>query len=135
MPAVVIGRRSERNQGRTGVSAIDAWGCEAIRTELWGMPPIAGTGPSPQPETHLTLAMMASKAGPTNEDYEKAARLGLPSLNENQDPDSIMEQLAAMHPRNNTFPAEVLLELAAEAISESGASQDEPTQYEGLRDR
>ena len=79
--------------------------------------------------------MMASKAGPTNEDYETAARLGLLSLNENQDPDSIMEQLAAVHPRNNTFPAEVLLELAADAISESGASQDEPTQYEGIRDR
>ena len=47
----------------------------------------------------------------------------------------IMAQLAAMHPRNNTFPAEVLLELAAEAIAESGASPAEPIQYEGMRDR
>jgi uncharacterized protein (TIGR03086 family) len=31
--------------------------------------------------------------------------------------ESIMEQLAALHPHNNTFPAEVLLELAAEAIA------------------
>ena len=31
-----------------------------------------------------------------------------------------MERLAGLHPRNNTFPAEVLLELAAEAIAESG---------------
>jgi hypothetical protein len=46
-----------------------------------------------------------------------------------------MEQLAALHPRNNTFPAEVLLELAAEAIAESGASPGEPIQYEGMRDR
>jgi hypothetical protein len=27
-----------------------------------------------------------------------------------------MARLAALHPRNNTFPAEVLLELAGEAI-------------------
>ena len=46
-----------------------------------------------------------------------------------------MEQLAALHPRHNTFPDEVLLGLAAEAIAESGASPDEPIQYEGMRDR
>jgi hypothetical protein len=78
---------------------------------------------------------MASKAGPTNEDYANAARLGLLGLNTDQDGDSIMEQLVALHPPNDTFPAEVLLELAAEAISESGSSQAEPTQYEGMRDR
>ena len=46
-----------------------------------------------------------------------------------------MEQLLALHPPNNTFPAEVLLELAAEAITESGASMTEPIQFEGVRDR
>ena len=41
--------------------------------------------------------------------------------------DSIMGQLAALHPRNNTLPAEVpLLELAAEVIEESGTSPAEP---------
>jgi hypothetical protein len=43
--------------------------------------------------------------------------------------------MAALHPRNNMFPAEVLLELASEAIAVSGASPAEPTQYGGLRDR
>ena len=52
-----------------------------------------------------------------------------------RDSDSPMEQLAALHPRDDTFPAEVLLALAAQAIGESGASQAEPTQYEGMRDR
>ena len=52
-----------------------------------------------------------------------------------QDAESIMEGLAELHPRNNTFPAEVLLELAAEAIAESGTSPTEPNQYEGMRDR
>jgi hypothetical protein len=78
---------------------------------------------------------MARKAGPTDEDYEDAARLGLLGLMAGQHSDSTMEQLDALHPRNDTFPAEVLLELAAEAIAESGASPAEPIQYEGMRDR
>jgi|SRR5271157_3863413 len=82
-----------------------------------------------------SVGAMARKAGPTDEDYENAARLGLLALIANEDADSIMEQLEALHPRNNTFPAEVLLELAAEAIEESGASPAEPILYEGMRDR
>jgi len=80
---------------------------------------------------------MARKAGPSDEDYDRAARLGLLGLTagEEADVDSILEQLAAMHSRNNTFPAEVLLELAAEAIEESGASPADPIQYEGMRAR
>jgi len=78
---------------------------------------------------------MARKAGPADEDYVSAARLGLLGLMAGQHSDTIMEQLEALHPRNNTFPAEVLLELAAEAIEESGASPTEPIQYEGMRDR
>jgi hypothetical protein len=74
---------------------------------------------------------MARKAGLTDEDYESGA-LGLMV---DQDSDSIMEQLLALHPRNNTFPAEVLIELAAEAIEESGASPVDPIQYVGTRDR
>jgi hypothetical protein len=41
----------------------------------------------------------------------------------------------ALNPRSDTFPAEVLLELAAEAIAESGALPTEPIQYEGTRNR
>jgi hypothetical protein len=76
---------------------------------------------------------MARKAGPSDEDYGSAARLGLLGVTrgEDADVDSIMEQLAVLHPRNNTFPAEVLLELAAEAIEESGASLADPINYQG----
>ena len=82
-----------------------------------------------------SVRTMARKAGPADEDYVSAARLGLLGLMAGQHSDTIMEQLEALHPRNNTFPAEVLLELAAEAIEESGASPAEPIQYEGMRDR
>ena len=80
---------------------------------------------------------MARKSGPTDENYDDAVRLGLVGLtaDEGSDVDSVVEQLAALQLRNNTFPAEVLLELAAEAIEESGASPEDPINYEGMRDR
>ena len=61
---------------------------------------------------------MAASAGPFQDDYDDAARLGLLGLTAGQELDSIMERMAELHPRNNTFPAEILLELAAEAIAE-----------------
>ena len=81
------------------------------------------------------LVDLALGPGPTDEDYDSAARLGLPGLIPDRDADSIMEQPTALHPRNDTFPAEVLLELAAEAIEESGASPADPLHYEGMSDR
>jgi hypothetical protein len=78
---------------------------------------------------------MPRSTGPSDEDYDTATRLGLLSLTANSDLDAIMGRLADLHPRNNTFPAEVLLELAAEAIGESGASPAERIEYEGIRDR
>jgi hypothetical protein len=80
---------------------------------------------------------MARKSGPSDDDHDNAARLGLLGLTavEGSDVDSIMEQLAALQPRDNTFPAEVLLELAAKAIEESGASPADPINCEGMRTR
>jgi hypothetical protein len=81
------------------------------------------------------VSTMASGNRPSDQDYDDAVRLGLLGVTSGPAPDSIMVQLAALHPRNNTFPAEVLLELAAEAIAESGASPADPIRYEGMRDR
>jgi hypothetical protein len=44
-------------------------------------------------------------------------------------------QLAPLHPRHDTFLAEVLLDLAAEAVEESGATRDEPIESAGTRKR
>jgi hypothetical protein len=71
----------------------------------------------------------------SEKDFDEAARLGLLGLATGQDLDFLREQLRDLHPSNHTFPAEVLLELAAEAIEESGATPGEPIQYEGMRDR
>jgi hypothetical protein len=78
---------------------------------------------------------MAAKKGPSDEDRVDVVRLVLLGLATEEDHDSIQDRLFLLHLRNNTFPAEVLLELAAEAIGESGASQAEPIEYEGIRER
>jgi hypothetical protein len=78
---------------------------------------------------------MAAVATPTDEDYADAVRSVLLGLLTGEDLDSIMGQLGQLHIPNNTFPADVLLELAAEAIAESGVTQAEPIEYEGIRDR
>jgi hypothetical protein len=46
-----------------------------------------------------------------------------------------MTALASPHPRNNTFPAEVFLRLAADALDCCGASRADPLPVEGLRER
>lgn len=47
----------------------------------------------------------------------------------------LARDLEALHPKNNTFPGEVLLELAADAIAESGATRAVPLATERLRKR
>jgi hypothetical protein len=47
----------------------------------------------------------------------------------------IAARLAPLHPKNDTFPGDVLLELAADGIEESGASREQPLEFEGIRKR
>ena len=49
-------------------------------------------------------------------------------------PDMIGE-LAPLHPPNNTFPGEVFLRLAADALAWCGASPAEPLPLQGIRER
>jgi len=78
---------------------------------------------------------MAAPARPTDEDNAAAVRVVLVGLVTAEDLDSIMVRLDQLHVPNNTFPADVLLELAADAIAESGVTRAEPLEYEGIRDR
>ena len=38
----------------------------------------------------------------------------------------LARDLARLHPKNNTFPGEVLLDLAADALEETGATRYDP---------
>ncbi len=78
---------------------------------------------------------MAPNRQPTPEDRADAMRIALAGIASGADSGEILSKLAVLHIRNHTFPAEELLELAAEAIDESGATQAEPIDSENIRER
>jgi hypothetical protein len=47
----------------------------------------------------------------------------------------VLSGLAPLHPRNDTFPGEVFLRVAADALEWCGASRDQPLPLEGLREQ
>ena len=72
---------------------------------------------------------------PTAEDHAGAAQIALGRLAAGASPGELKARLEPLHPPHDTFPGEVLLELAADAIEEAGASRAEPIELEGIRDR
>ncbi|HUK71925.1 MAG TPA: hypothetical protein VLW50_24695 [Streptosporangiaceae bacterium] len=64
------------------------------------------------------------------------ARRALPGgLTRDADVFEVLSDLVPLHPRNDTFPGEVFLHLAADALEWCGASRAEPLLLEGLRER
>jgi hypothetical protein len=72
---------------------------------------------------------------PTDDDRVEVIRVALSGFAAGRNLDEVANDLAPLHPRYNTFPGEVLLELAADAIEESGATREEPLDTEGIRKR
>jgi len=72
---------------------------------------------------------------PTAEDRVQAIRIALSGIATGADLGDLRFELYPLHPKNNTFPGEVFLELAADAIDEAGASREEPIEFEGIRER
>ena len=70
---------------------------------------------------------MAPRKQPTPEDRHDAVVVALTGLASGQDLDSVIEKLGALHVPRNTFPAEELLELASDAIGESGTTAADPS--------
>jgi hypothetical protein len=64
-----------------------------------------------------------------------ARRALLDGLARDADIFEVLSGLAPLHPRNDTFPGEVFLHLAADALEWCGASRAEPLPLEGLRER
>jgi hypothetical protein len=46
-----------------------------------------------------------------------------------------LHRMASLHPRNNTFPGEVFLRLAADALHWAGVDRAHPIDLEGMRER
>jgi hypothetical protein len=76
-----------------------------------------------------------AKKRPGDEERTEAIKVALGGLSDGADLGQLVFALRELHPRNNTFPGEVLLELAADAIEESGASRSDPIDYEDIRAR
>lgn len=78
---------------------------------------------------------MAPNKQPTPEDRGDSIRIALAGLASGAPSEEILSKLGALHIRHNTFPAEELLELASDAIVESGATPADPIDCEGIRER
>ena len=78
---------------------------------------------------------MPARKRPTPEDTVTARRVLLDGLAPDADIFELMNELAPLHPRDNTFPGEVFLQLAADALTWCRASRADPLPLEGLRER
>lgn len=71
---------------------------------------------------------------PTAEDRTEALRRVLSGLVDGADVFELAASVADLHPKTNTFPGEVFMGLAADALETAGATRDHPIPYEGLRE-
>jgi hypothetical protein len=71
---------------------------------------------------------------PTEEDRVEALRRVLSGLVESADVFELAASVSDLHPKNDTFPGEVFMGLAADALEMAGATRDHPIPYEGLRE-
>jgi hypothetical protein len=70
---------------------------------------------------------------PTSEDREAVVRIALSGSAGALELGDIAARLLPLHPKHDTFPPEVLLDLAAEATDDSGATREEPIEFAGVR--
>jgi hypothetical protein len=78
---------------------------------------------------------MPARKRPTPEDTVTARRVLLDGLARDADIFELVSELAPLHPRDNTFPGEVFIGVAADALDWCRASRADPLPLEGLRER
>jgi hypothetical protein len=78
---------------------------------------------------------MPARKQPTPRDAITARRALLDGIARETDVHELVGELAALHPARDTFPGEVFLRLAADALDWCKASRADPLPLEGLRQR
>lgn len=73
-----------------------------------------------------------ARQGPTEEDRYEALRRLLFGLVAGDDVFELAASVADLHQKYNTFPGEVFMDLAADALEIAGATRNDPISYEGL---
>ena len=71
---------------------------------------------------------------PTEEDRREAMRRLLTGMAAGDDAIDLAASVTDLHAKNDTFPGEVFMELAADALEVANVGRDEPIPYEGLRE-
>jgi hypothetical protein len=103
--------------------------------------PLRGRGPVlPAKTARRSLILpyrrdMPARKRPGPEDTVTARQTLLDGLARDADIFELLSELAPLHPRDNTFPGEVFLHIAADALDWCGASRVGPLPLEGLRER
>jgi hypothetical protein len=97
---------------------------------------LAGLTTIGQPQAVVAYGLgMPARKRPTPQDAVTVRRILLDGLARDADIFDLVSELAPLHPRNNTFPGEVFVHLAADALDWCGASRAEPVALEGLPER
>jgi hypothetical protein len=78
---------------------------------------------------------MPARKPPTLQDAAAARQILLAGLVSDVDIAEILTQVAPLHPRNNTFPGEIFLRLAADALDWALIGRAHPIDLEGIRER
>jgi hypothetical protein len=78
---------------------------------------------------------MSAAMSPAPEDAAAARRILLTGLAQDTALQDLIRELEHLHPRNNTFPGEIFLRLAADALAWCGASLADQLPLEGMRER
>jgi hypothetical protein len=78
---------------------------------------------------------MSDRHRPTDEDAIIARRFLLEAIEKGTDLDEAEREIAPLHPMNNTFPGEVFIGLAADALEVGGFRRGKPLSHERIRER
>ena len=77
---------------------------------------------------------MTARWRPRPEHRSEAARRLFSGLTRGDDVFELATAIADLHPKDNTFPGEVFIPIAVDALDAAGINRDAPLLYEGLRE-
>lgn len=83
----------------------------------------------------LRWPAVAPRHRPTPEEAAQAVELLLNALESDADIFDAFDRIRPLHPKDNTFPGEVFVRLAAKALAEGGVSPSDPISEDGLVER
>jgi hypothetical protein len=75
------------------------------------------------------------RKGPADRDGAEAVRRLLSGLARGDDVFDLAAAIQELHPFHDTFPGEVFMRLAADALEVAGVGLDDPVPYAGLREK